>query len=89
MRRTPVGTCEPTRAARIPIGTSQDFEALLEDRGFDTSQISAIGMGTTGFGGKVRREGGEWGNIFIHGMDEGLIADSALMFQQRAEGYPG
>ena len=59
-----------------PIGTSQDFEALLQDRGFDTSQISAIGMGTTGFGGKVRREGGEWGNIFIHGMDEGLITDS-------------
>jgi putative ABC transport system permease protein len=71
-----------------PIGTSQDFETLLQDRGFDTSQISAIGMGTTGFGGKVRRDGGEWGNIFIHGMDEGLIADSAIAFQQRAEGYP-
>ncbi len=71
-----------------PIGTSQDFETLLQDRGFDTSQISAIGMGTTGFGGKVRRGGAEWGNLFIHGMDEGLIADSTLTFQQRAEGYP-
>jgi putative ABC transport system permease protein len=71
-----------------PIGTAEDFEALLADRDFDTSQISAIGMGTTGFGGKVRREGGEWGNIFIHGMDEGLIDDSVITFQQRAEGYP-
>jgi len=70
-----------------PIGSAQDFETLLQDRGFDTSQISAIGMGTTGFGGKVRREGGEWGNIFIHGMDEGLIDDSVITFQQRAEGY--
>jgi putative ABC transport system permease protein len=71
-----------------PIGTSDDFQKLLQDRGFDTSQISAVGMGTTGFGGKVRREGGDWGNIFIHGMDEGLIADSAITFQQRAEGFP-
>lgn len=71
-----------------PIGTTEDFEALLQERGFDTSQIAAIGMGTTGFGGKVRREGGEWGNIFIHGMDEGLITESAMFFQQRAEGYP-
>jgi putative ABC transport system permease protein len=71
-----------------PIGTTADFEQLLQDRGFDTSQISAIGQGTTGFGGKVRREGGDWGNIFIHGMDEGLITESAITFQQRAEGYP-
>jgi putative ABC transport system permease protein len=71
-----------------PIGSTQDFETLLQDRGFDTSQIAAIGMGTTGFGGKVRREGGEWGNISIHGMDEGLITESAIIFQQRADGYP-
>lgn len=71
-----------------PIGTSADFEKLLQDRGFDTSQIAAIGQGTTGFGGKVRRTGGDWGNIFIHGMDEGLITESAITFQQRAEGFP-
>ena len=71
-----------------PIGTSADFTKLLDERGFDTSQIAAIGRGTTGFGGKVRREGGEWGNAIIHGMDEGLITESAIIFQQRAEGFP-
>ncbi|MCA9859222.1 MAG: ABC transporter permease, partial [Thermomicrobiales bacterium] len=71
-----------------PIASSQEFEQLLQDRGFDTSQIDAIGKGTTGFGGQVRREGGDWGNIFIHGMDEGLIVYSAIAFQQRAEGFP-
>lgn len=71
-----------------PIGSSDEFMQLLQERGFDTSQIEAIGSGTTGFGGKVRRVGGEWGNIFIHGMDEGLITESAITFQQRAEGYP-
>jgi putative ABC transport system permease protein len=72
-----------------PIGSTQDFEQLLQERGFDTSQISAIGSGTTGFGGKVMREGSdEWGNIFIHGMDEGLITESAITFQQRADGFP-
>lgn len=71
-----------------PIGGSAEFEQLLQERGFDTSQIVAIGTGTTGFGGKVRRPGGEWGNIFIHGMDQGLIDESAIFFQQRAEGYP-
>lgn len=71
-----------------PIGTSADFEKLLQERNFDTSQIAAIGQGTTGFGGKVRRPGGDWGTIFIHGMDEGLITESAIIFQQRAEGFP-
>ncbi len=71
-----------------PIGSSADFEKLLQDRGFDTTQIAAIGQGTTGFGGKVRRVGGDWGNIFIHGMDEGLITESAITFQQRAAGFP-
>ncbi|MEZ4507699.1 MAG: FtsX-like permease family protein [Thermomicrobiales bacterium] len=44
-----------------PIGSAQDFETLLQDRGFDTSQISAIGMGTTGFGARSARKAASGG----------------------------
>ncbi len=70
-----------------PIGTPDDVLTLLDSRGVDTSQIEAIGAGTTFFQGQVNRIGGDQGNYILHGIDETLISESTLLFQARAEGY--
>ncbi|CAN5631559.1 hypothetical protein BH23CHL4_BH23CHL4_01360 [soil metagenome] len=70
-----------------PIGDADDFVALLDSRGVDTASFTAVGAGSTVFQANVRRPGGEWGSFVVHGIDQSLIDNSALMFQQRAEGY--
>ena len=70
-----------------PLGSTDDVLATLESRGVDTSQIEAIGAGTTFFQGQVNRVGGDSGNYILHGIDDALISESTLEFQQRAEGF--
>jgi putative ABC transport system permease protein len=70
------------------IGSAEDFVALLDQRGVDTETFEAIGMGRTTFQTKLRRPGGEWGFYMSHAIDDNLIDESDLFFQQRAEGYP-
>ncbi len=70
-----------------PIGSTDNFEQLLQDRGVDTTQIAAIGVGTTFFQGQVSRVGGDEGSYMLHGIDDDLINESVLKFQQRASGY--
>jgi putative ABC transport system permease protein len=70
-----------------PIGSTDDVVQLLNDRGVDTSQIAAIGAGTTYFQGQVNRVGGDPGTYILHGIDNDLISESTLKFQQRASGF--
>jgi putative ABC transport system permease protein len=73
-----------------PIGTTQDFVDLLNQRGVDTSDFTATGRATTNFQINIRYPGAtEWKQYFaIHGADDGLLNDSKVLFQQRATGYP-
>lgn len=72
-----------------PIGTTDDFLALLAERGVDTTQITAAGSGTTWFQEPVRLAGTDaWKNAVVHGIDDDLTRESVLTFQQRAAGYP-
>lgn len=70
-----------------PLGSTDNVIAALDARGVDTSQITAIGAGTTFFLGQVNRIGGDQGSYVLHGIDDGLISASTLEFQQRATGY--
>ncbi len=70
-----------------PIGSGEDFVQLLDSRGVDTSQIVAVGTGSTIFQGQIRRVEGEWKSSILHGIDQSMIENSSLLFQQRAEGY--
>ena len=58
------------------IGDGDDFVTLLDERGFDTSQISAVGVGSTEFEGRIRQPGGEFENYPIHGIDQSMIENS-------------
>jgi putative ABC transport system permease protein len=70
-----------------PIGDTDDFLALLESRGVDTSVFTAVGAGTTMFQTRITRPGDDPGSYISHGIDETLINESTLEFQARAEGY--
>jgi putative ABC transport system permease protein len=73
-----------------PIGTTQDFVNLLNQRGVNTSDFQATGLATTNFQINIRYPGAtEWKQyLAIHGADDGLLNNSKVLFQQRATGYP-
>ncbi|MDQ4099821.1 MAG: hypothetical protein M3121_04915, partial [Chloroflexota bacterium] len=67
-----------------------DFRGTLQAGGVDTDEITAIGRMTSPspVGSQLRLAGTEeWKQAFVGGMDEAFITESALTFQQRAEGF--
>ena len=74
-----------------PIGDAAAFRTAVESRGVDTAQFEATGMVVTGDeDGRLRIPGTgdqEWKDYVVKGMDAGFIAESALAFQARAEGF--
>ncbi len=65
-----------------------DFPAALKQNGVDTSGITGYGDVTVPDpAARIRLPGDEWKETLVHGMDGDFIAQSTLMFQQRARGY--
>jgi putative ABC transport system permease protein len=71
-----------------PIGSTDDFQSLLQQRGIDTSDIEAAGSTTTNYNAQMRLPGTTgWKQDTVHGMDPGFLDSSKILFQQRATGY--
>jgi putative ABC transport system permease protein len=73
-------------------GSLGDFTAALRSKGVDTSRFTATGVVTNPneFDSEVRVAGAAdptWKNYPVYGMDRDFIEQSALTFQQRAEGF--
>jgi putative ABC transport system permease protein len=78
---------------RADVGSAnpiENFEQALAAEGVDTSEIAAMGQVTmpNSSATQLRMPGAtEWENYPIVGMEETFMSESALLFQQRAEGY--
>ncbi|MCC6790538.1 MAG: ABC transporter permease [Thermomicrobiales bacterium] len=76
-----------TAAASNPIA---DFQSTLQSAGVDTSEVEGVGeLITPSEGQQYARVPGttEWLSMNISGQDAGFLAESELLFGQRAVGY--
>ena len=67
-----------------------DFRGTLEASGVATDEFTAVGTMTSPspVGSQLRLAGEDaWKQTYVGGMDDAFITESALTFQQRAEGY--